>query len=193
MTHIGNLRGILKDGRLKSYNAMRDQSYHSLANESVQQGRAQITVPSTGKALHDYVPLYFGFKTPMVAYNQDRNDEFIFLRVSLDILRLPGVVISDGNARAVGSKFCQFTGIDDLRILDTKAIQTVKYAGDSELKRKKQAEILIPDFLSWSDIFDIIVYSEQSLSNVTAMLNDYNTNLRVKKNTGWYFNSREKK
>jgi hypothetical protein len=79
---------------------MRGQSYRNLANEDVQAGRAAIMVSATQKPLHDYVPLYLGFKTPMVAINQTHNEDLLFLRFSLDILATPGSVVCDGNARS---------------------------------------------------------------------------------------------
>ena len=62
----------------------------------------------------------------MVACNQEQNECLVFLRVSLDILALPGVVISNGNARSGGTKFFPFWSIEDLNVIDPKAINTVK-------------------------------------------------------------------
>ncbi|MBK8202582.1 MAG: DUF4433 domain-containing protein [Bdellovibrionales bacterium] len=78
MTHIDNLRPILEAGELRSYNLMRGQSYRNLANEDVQAGRAAIMVSATQKPLHDYVLLYLGFKTPMVAINQNHNEDLLY-------------------------------------------------------------------------------------------------------------------
>ncbi|MGZ3826699.1 MAG: DarT ssDNA thymidine ADP-ribosyltransferase family protein [Bdellovibrio sp.] len=79
MTHIQNLAALLETGELRSYIKMRGQTYLNLSNEDVQAGRAAITVGITGRALHDYVPLYFGFKTPMLAVNQKHNEDLILL------------------------------------------------------------------------------------------------------------------
>ena len=84
--------------------------------------------------LHDYVPFYFGVKTPMVACNQDHNDEIAYLQFSTNLLQTPATVISDGNARSGMTKFQPFTQLSDLSILDVKAIQGVKYGADPELK-----------------------------------------------------------
>ena len=112
MTHFDNLRPIFEAGELRSYNLMRGQSYRNLANEDVQAGRAAIMVSATQKPLHDYVPLYLGFKTPMVAINQNHNEDLLFLRFSLDILATSGSVVCDGNARSNASKFYLFSGPD---------------------------------------------------------------------------------
>lgn len=187
MTHIDNLRSILQAGELRSYNLMRGQSYRNLANDDVQAGRAAITVATTKQPLHDYVPLYLGFKTPMVATNQVHNEELLFLRFALDILSTPGSIVCDGNARAHASKFYLFNGPDTFSNLDIAAIRSVKYAKDSELKRKKQAEVLIPDRLPLSKMFDIICYSESGKTRTLSILHEFGIKKGVKVNPGWYF------
>lgn len=187
MTHIDNLRPILQAQELRSYNLMRGQSYRNLANEDVQAGRAAIVVPVTGKPLHDYVPLYLGFKTPMVATNQAHNEDLLFLRFPLDILATPGSIVSDGNARSKSSKFYLFTGLEIFSNLDIGAIRTVKYAKDPELKRKKQAEVLIPDRLPMSQMFDMICYSESAKTRALSILREFGIKKAVNVNAGWYF------
>lgn len=187
MTHIDNLRPILQSGELRSYNLMCGQNYRNLANEDVQAGRAAITVDVSQRPLHDYVPLYFGFKTPMVATNQAHNENLIFLRFSLDILSTPGSVICDGNARSLSSKFYLFNGPDVFSKIDVVAVRSVKYARDPELKRKKQAEVLIPDKLNINQMLDIICYSEDAKTRVLAFLKEFDIKREVKVNAGWYF------
>lgn len=189
MTHLDNLRAIIQGGGVQCLNKMRATPYVSLANPDVQRGRAQIVVPTTGRPLHDYVPLYFGFKTPMAAWSQQHNENLIFLRVSLDILAKPGVVFTDGNARAKGTKFISFTTVNDLSTLDVKAILTAKYAHDLELKRRKQAEILVPEFLALDDVLDIICYSMTAARQVVQTLQDFGIKKAVMVNKGWYFHT----
>lgn len=189
MTHIDNLASIIQCGGSKSKNRMKGESYHDLSNPDVQTGRAQIIIPETNRPLHDYVPLYFGFKTPMVAVNQDKNEKLIFLRVSLDILATPGVVISDGNARTKGTRFHFYRSVEDLKLLNIKAILSVKYAGDTELKRGKQAEILVPDTLPFEKVLDIICYNDTSKEQILATLSQFGIRKTVMVNPGWYFGS----
>jgi len=190
MTHLDNLRPILQTKELRSYNLMRGQNYHSLANEDVQTGRAAVIVPASQKPLHDYVPLYLGFKTPMVATNQIHNENLLFLRFSLDILAIPGSVLSDGNARSQVTQFYLFTGPDTFSKIDVAAIRTVKYSKDLELKRKKQAEVLIPDKLPISQLHDIICFSESAKTRVLSMLAEFGIKIPVNVNSGWYFENR---
>jgi hypothetical protein len=188
MTHIQNLPSILAAGELCPYNKMRGQTYLNLSNEDVQAGRAAITIAATGRPLHDYVPLYLGFKTPMVAVNQKQNEDLVFLQFRLDILTLPGVVISDGNARSNRTQFRNYTQMSDLDFLDIGAIRGLKYAHDDELKRKKQAEVLAPDKLSMSHLAYITCYSESAKSRVLEIWRKSGIKTpTIQLNSGWYF------
>lgn len=190
MTHIENLPGIFSSGKLKSFNQVKG-AYVNIANDDVQRARAAIVIPETNRALHDYVPLYFGFKTPMVACNQHQNKKIIFLRFSLDILgAFPDIVISDGNARSVGTRFRVYSRLDDIETLDRKAILTVKYAHDEELRRRKQAEILIPDELPLGKTLDIICYSDEARNAVITIQRQHGMTLPVLVKRGWYFETR---
>ena len=119
ITHVENLRGIIQNG-LKSHKQMQSGQvqYFDISDASVQLGREQKVIPGTGLGLHDYVPLYFGWKSPMLMSHQDKNEDIIYLRFSLEILTTPGTVISDGNARSTNTKFFQFTDIDVLKNLN---------------------------------------------------------------------------
>ena len=96
----------------------------SIANDDVQAGRAGITIAETSRPLHHYVPLYMGFKTPMVACNQDQNESLVFIRFLYNLLSESEAVVTDGNARTTATKFRVYTGIKDLDFLDVKAIES---------------------------------------------------------------------
>lgn len=186
MTHVDNLPSILSAGEIKAKNRIKENEYKRLSNDDVQKRRAKRVVNSL--PLHDYVPLYIGPKTPMVAVNQNQNEDFMFLRFSLDILKISGTVIADGNATTWSTKFVQFNEIDDLGCLDIDAIRGVKYSGDLELRRKKQAEILVPHGLSLSYILDIICYSESAKKRLLLIFKEsgkLNPIIGVEK--VWYF------
>jgi len=108
-----------------------------LSNPDIQRARSERIVDGCDRNLHDFVPLYFGFKTPMMALKQNRNEEILYLRFPLEILSLPGARFSDGNARASETKIYSFHSVDDLSVLDAKAINSVKWGQDEEKKRKK--------------------------------------------------------
>lgn len=124
----------------------------------------------------------------MVAVLSQHNEDLIFLRFSLNILGESGVLFSDGNAASSKTQFFEFIDLDSLSVLDAKAIQTVCYSGDQELKRKKQSEILIPNRVEVCNIFDILTFSNSAQSKVLA---EYERNAikapSVSVSRGWYF------
>ena len=187
MTHVDNLERILLAKGIKSKNSLGEVPHVDISNPDVQEGRAGIKIQLSGRPLHDYVPFYFGFKTPMVACNQDINNELIFLRVNLDILERPGTLFTDGNARSEKTKFFEFRSAKDLVVLDAKAINSVKYSGDTELKRRKQAEILVPDFLPIDEVFEIICFSNETGKRVLEKLQKHAIRIAISVNSGWYF------
>ncbi len=184
--HRDNLLGILQDGLL-CHSAMKNKSYVDISDPSVQLGREHKTIPVTKRNLHDYVPLYFGPKTPLVIKYQDRNEEFLYLRFSLNILQLPGVVFSDGNARSNATKFYMFNALDDLQAVDSTAINAASWAGDDEKKRRKQAEILIPDRIAPDQIYDILCSSETAKQYVIDKMKASGLNLNVIISGNWFF------
>lgn len=171
MTHLNNLQSIISAGGISSKNRLGQQTYTDISNQGVQGGRAAITVPCTGRPLHDYVPLYWVTKTPMSSAVREHNDHLIYLRFSSDILQAyPPCVISDGNARTGGTQFWVFTQLSDLDNLDAKGINSGKYADDEELKRRKQSEILILDFLPLTHLHHVICPSDMVKQQVEQML-----------------------
>ena len=184
MTHIDNLNSILTSNGLFSVNTLNSSSlpFNDSSNASVQVIRANKTIPYTGKPLHDYVPLYFGRKTPMVSAIRNLNDSLIFLFFSFDILNDLECIISDGNAADAKTSFKVLQSIDDLDFLDPKSINSQSYAHDNEIKRRKQAELLILDFLPISYLKYVICPSD--MVKMTVDTNPLMANLRVKTYVG---------
>lgn len=188
MLHIDNLDSVLRDGALYSKNKMSSRTYVSIANSGVQARRAAKLVPQSGRLLHDYVPLYFGNRTPMVADLQEQNESIIFFRFSLEVLTLSGVVFTDGNAASSNTQFFEFSSLDSLKALDVGAIQTVQYANDPVRRHRKQAEILIPDSLDISHIYDIVCFSNSARESILSNLVARDRKWTVSVNPGsWYF------
>ena len=187
MTHIKKLESIINSGGLLPFNKVQHSEETSLSNEDVQKGRASKTVPPSGRPLHDYVPLYFSPKTPMVAWNQAKNEDIIFLRFLYNIFKIEGVVFTDGNARSNSTQFYNFTSVDDLKALDLEVVCGGGYKDDPERKRKKQAEILVPDFLPFSEVYDIFVFSQSTQIAVLQTLSTHGIKTPIRVSPKWYF------
>jgi hypothetical protein len=186
-TLIENLPGILAEGGLFSKVRAQDRMKGDLSDAGIQEARKARIVPGTGRSVQEFVPLYFGFKTPMLSLRRDRNEDILYLRFPLDVLGLPGAVFSDGNARDGMTKFFPLEGIESLAVLDVATINRVNWAGDDEKKRRKQAEILIPDRLDLKYLIDILCFSEATRQRAKNVLQGFGRSTAVLVRPGFYF------
>lgn len=105
MTPVDHLASIMQHGILAKNKVERLQiSRRSIALESVQSLRSRVRLSFRGsiRSLHDYAPLYFCARTPMLSLRRDVQDDIVYIEVAPSMLDLPGVVLSDGNAAAQG-------------------------------------------------------------------------------------------
>lgn len=157
ITHAKNLPGILKRGLLSKNHAKgASLKYTSIADEGIQQRRSELTVPIAldGATVHDYVPCFFGARPPMlyaVKYRHDQ-DEILYVGIKWCILDLPDTIFTDGNAATQGTSF--FSGVAKLGEVDQAAARATQWNTPPELRRKKQAEVLVrnrvpPEYVGW--------------------------------------------
>jgi len=146
ITPTANLLSILSRGIL-SYNRVKRVNHQSVAMNEIQDRRANVTVPN-GRKLHEYVNLYICARNPMMYKRQAQFKELCVLRVSPDVLDLPGVVITDGNA---SSEYTRFSAAPKgLAIVDRDLTFADDWRDPDEIRyfRKKVAkcaEVLVPD------------------------------------------------
>jgi len=133
--------GILSHKRAKKIN------HNSVAMEVIQERRGKKIVPG-GRLLQEYVNLYFHARNPMLYVLQSRHIDLCILRVSAEILDLPGVVITDSNASSEYARFAPAPR--GLSIVD-KEMTFAEYWTHPDMyeamrrKSAKCAEVLIPD------------------------------------------------
>jgi hypothetical protein len=98
ITHTANLGSILREGIVCHTRA--DGLMHiSVAMEDIQRRRSVVKIPG-GLWLHDYANLYINARNKMMSRvcHHSSHMELCVLRVSVDVLDLPGVIIADQNA-----------------------------------------------------------------------------------------------
>lgn len=99
-----------------------------------------------GRSLHDYVPLYWATHTPMqyvrtVSPGGFPQEELVFFVMDADeVLGIPGVVTSDGNAASDDTAF--YPGDGALPFIDWAIVATPNCYWKT-YKRKKCAEVLV--------------------------------------------------
>ncbi|MFZ5739316.1 MAG: DarT ssDNA thymidine ADP-ribosyltransferase family protein [Pseudomonadota bacterium] len=142
---IVNVGSVMTHGIL-SYDDAAQLPHRSVALQPVQDKRDRKQVPG-GLRLHEYANLYFHARNPMLFKRLGEVDDLCVLRVSTDVLRLEGAVISDQNA---ASDYVRFLHPRQWRALDFDAIYAMdwRHPGDQiaywQHRAKKCAEILVP-------------------------------------------------
>jgi ssDNA thymidine ADP-ribosyltransferase, DarT len=142
---IDNIPSVLKHGIL-SYVEAAKVPHHSVALETVQEKRDVKRVPG-GLALHEYANVYFHARNPMMSRRRNEAHRLCVLRVSPEILNVPGAVIADQNA---ASKYVRFLAPDRLQYLNLEYVfaRNWKHPGDQieewRHSSAKCAEVLIP-------------------------------------------------
>jgi hypothetical protein len=105
-----NVASVLEHGILSHVRVaeLPSGSHRSVASTEVQDIRAEKRVPG-GRPLHEYANLYVNARN-MMMYKITRagwitSADLVVLRISTDVLDLPGVVIADGNAASGATAF----------------------------------------------------------------------------------------
>lgn len=103
--HVSNLSSIISKGIL-CHTTAAPLAHTSVADPQVQQIRAKVVVAG-GKQLHDYANLYINARNSMmyVLAAGSKYKDLCVLRVSLNVLDLPGVVVTDQNAASGYARF----------------------------------------------------------------------------------------
>jgi len=142
---IANVPSILKLGILSHREASRLKAI-SVADPLIQRRRQNKQIPNAGP-LHSYANLYFHARNPMMCAIQGRREELVVLQVSSEALKLPGVIVSDGNAASDYTLF--LPSPDGLRLLLKDLIFARDWRSPNQItywqqKSARCAEVLVP-------------------------------------------------
>lgn len=157
-THVDNLPSIVGRGLL-SHNAVQQLGLgqHDISNHGVQARRASRRDPINGRSIHDYVPLYFNPRNPMLYCLRGLRDQLVMLEVSIPTMMELRPLFTDGNAACGATGFTNELG-------DLDGIRDVLYGPTwheyFDGKRIRCAEILVPDRLEISRVGGIYGASE---------------------------------
>lgn len=172
ITPIANVSSILNLGILSNREVARRQIVAlSVALQGVQERRASKVVPGA-KRLHEYVNLYICARNPMLYLRRSYHQEPCVLQIGTSILRLPGVVIADGNAASGPTAF--WPSPSGLAKID-KDIVFAEWWNDPDLftlwenRRVKCAEVLVPDKLDVKFIAGAYVSCDDAESKLKTL------------------------
>ena len=170
-THVDNLDSIIRRGGLHAPSHVPDDGlpYRFCHDADVHGARAAVDVEVGPRGtIHDYVPFYFGYLSPMmlqlktgqVAGYDEGQGPLVYLVSSAQAVQSAGLgfVFSDGHGLVT---FTQW--FDDLSRLDAVDWTVVNQRywtdniDDMDRKRKKQAEFLVHQCCPWALIQEIVV------------------------------------
>lgn len=145
--------------------------HDSIADPTILDRRAGKRVPG-GLRLHDYANLYVCARNPMMTKRRSQMGELCVLRVSTDVLDLPGVVVTDGNA---SSDYARFKPAPEGLVIVNRELTFAEYWTDPDRieyfrkKFAKCAEVLVPNSVPPRFIDGAWVRNEEALRRFEAL------------------------
>ena len=168
ITDVDNVSSIAEAG-LQSHNRAHGQYRPTDISDPEVQGRRQGSCdPHYGRQLHDYVCLYFRAKGPMLYRRQDRQCRLAVLYVASSVLEMSRVVFTDGNAASPRTKF--YYSAEDLQKLDWNCLRAQYWTDFPDGKRKRCAEVLVPDEVPVQLIDRVVVYDDWARTRIGPTL-----------------------
>lgn len=202
-THVDNLDTIIRRGGLHApnYVPVDGLTYRFCHDAAVQNDRADVSISlGRGGTIHDYVPFYFGYLSPMmlklktgqVAGYSEGQEPLIYFVSTAQAIDGAGLsfVFSDGHGLA------RFTyWFDDLVHIDEVdwSIVYERYwrdeINDMDRQRRKQAEFLVHRCCPWSLIQKIVVLDLSMQRRVEEIQASFPSDQRrvVMINRNWYY------
>ena len=160
ITSIDNLPSIARSGLLSHNLAHKRHKPTDISLKEVQKRRSNKTDPIYCRPLHDYVPLFFRARNAMLFSCRDLQPRLAVLYVNSSVLLRPNIVFTDGNAAAIETRF--FNRVDDLQCLDWRCLKAKYWTQFEDGKRKRGAEVLIPDKIASKFVSHVVVFSSDA-------------------------------
>lgn len=175
-----NVASILETGILSHYGA-KTIKHRSIASTLIQDRREPVWVPrpdGSRRKLHSYANLYVNARNKMLStlkYNHGDLDMCV-LRVSLDVLDIPGVVVASQNA---SSDYVRFAAAPDgLANIDKDMVFARSWKHpESQIEEWRHgsiinAEVLVPDVVPPEHIEGAYVSCRSAQKRLRALLPD---------------------
>lgn len=182
ITHINNLGHALRHGLVTAGHSDANPEFVAIGDTTLIDYRKDLpAIHPPGGQLSDYVPFYFGSRSPMLFQiatgweniRQLPQQDIIYLISSVESIKQHGLAFffTDGHARSETSTF--YNQVKDFDQLDWDTIQASYWKNDEtdpRRKEKKQAELLVKDHVPWTCIEYIGVFNELAKQKVEGIL-----------------------
>ena len=201
--HVDNLYVYLQRGGLHATNHTPEDglTYRTIHSLDIQNKRQMRRIPcGSGGVIHDYVPFYFGYLSPMMLQlktgrveGYDEGQEPLIYLVSMaQAVRESGsaFVFSDGHGIAAFTDW--YDDLADLNKVDWDMVYERYWADntdDMDRQRRKQAEFLVHRFCSWELIQEVATVNARMKKNVETIMSRFPSQLNrtVRVRPEWYY------
>jgi hypothetical protein len=181
MAHINNLPNILCNGLLSHIEAHNKNLVNNDISDREVNNRRIKREPIYNLSLHNYIPLYINPRNPMLFVRKTIQADILILCFDANtIFKTVKVIYTDGNAAADATKF--YSSVTDLNKLDWNCIRQEYWNDFPDGKRKKCAEILVPNAIHSSMIKKIICYNLTAANRVKSVIS--NSKIKVEIDNG---------
>ncbi len=173
ITHIDNIPHIVRCGLVRNDSPLRDEHFVSIGDRQIIQLRNEMDVK--GYRISNYIPFYLGPRSPMLyviqhGYNGVQRVEperIVYCVIRLDDLINNDIdcIFTDGHALSALSSFYtkdKLLQINDIINYDDVYSTQWNSEIDIDLKRRKEAELLVKNDLPISFIRGYVVYNEMA-------------------------------
>lgn len=203
ITHIRNLQGILERGGLFCDNATAPNGWTSTEigmPRIKQRRRATVIRCGAGGTPADYVPFYFGYRSPMlfsihrgnVPTYREGQGPVIYLTSSLTAVRNANLaaVFSEGNA---GATFVEFHADDSElceKLIDWPLMKQEWWndtPDDPTRASRRQAEYLVHNFFPMRLVASIVTHNELRANEVRSILTEHGVSIPTMVYPEWYY------
>jgi hypothetical protein len=170
ITPLANIPSIMELGIL-SYARASKFPHLSVALQAVQDKRDCKRVPG-GLALHEYANVYFHARNPMMSRRRDEARRICVLRISTEILKITGAVITDQNA---ASKYVKFSAPEMLKLMNLDYVFARNWKHpDNQIEEwrhgsAKCAEALIPHVIPPTFILGAYVLNDAAAKELASV------------------------
>ena len=173
ITHIDNIPHILKNGLVKADSPLHDENYVPIGDQQIIGLRGEMDVK--GYRIGDYIPFYLGPRSPMLyviqhGYNGVQRvdpENIVYCVIRLDDLISNNIdcIFTDGHALSFLTSFYtkdKLSRINEIVKFDDVYSSQWNSDEDLDLKRRKEAELLIKNDLPVQFLRGFVVYNNRA-------------------------------
>ena len=150
LTHKSNIKNIMKYGLMNHNKARVTGSLNTDISLHAAQDRR--------KHLHDFVPLFFNPKNPMLCKLQNHQDDLVIIEIDVECVVDKSFRITDGNAASKNTNIYE-NGLDSLHLLPWDVINDYSWNQHEDGKRKRSAEVLVEPVIPQTHFSRLICYN----------------------------------